>query len=252
MNTSYFNRRPGVSTVIVLIAALVGGLIGFSISNSQPTLFTSTARYVVSPGPALLGGDPRDLVLGLDALNTPTIMATYTEVMMSSSIVDQAAVDIGLDPAALVDYEVSAVEVPSATLIDVSVIGPSADTAASLANATGERSATLAGALFSAYELQALDPATPPSEPSSPLPTRDALLAAVFAGGLAGFLLLQTLITGRTRPVGYPEAESDLESNPETGGEGDGFDHSGDLGDEYEYEHEHEYDDEPVTDPGSR
>jgi capsular polysaccharide biosynthesis protein len=250
MNTSYFNRRPGVSTVIVLIAALVGGLIGFSISNSQPTLFTSTARYVVSPGPALLGGDPRDLVLGLDALNTPTIMATYTEVMMSSSIVDQAAVDIGLDPAALVDYEVSAVEVPSATLIDVSVIGPSADTAASLANATGERSATLAGALFSAYELQALDPATPPSEPSSPLPTRDALLAAVFAGGLAGFLLLQTLITGRTRPVGYPEAESDLESNPETGGEDAGFDFSSDLGDDYEYEDEH--DDEPVTDPGSR
>jgi capsular polysaccharide biosynthesis protein len=200
MNRSFFARRPGLSMVIVLVTALAGGLVGYLVSNAQTPQYSSTARYVVGPGPALLTGDARDLVLGLDALGGPTIVATYAEVMASQSIVYEAAGDIGLDTVLLADYEFTPVEVPGASLIDLTVTGPDPVVAASLANAVGDRAGNLAGTLFSAYEVAPLDIALAASQPSSPQPSRDAVLAAVFAGGLAGFMLLQTLV-GFSRPA---------------------------------------------------
>jgi capsular polysaccharide biosynthesis protein len=200
MNRSFFARRPGLSTVIVLVTALAGGLVGYLVSNGQTPQYSSTARYVVGPGPALLTGDARDLVLGLDALGGPTIVATYAEVMASQSIVYEAAGDIGLDTALLADYEFTPVEVPGASLIDLTVTGPDPVIAAGLANAVGDRAGSLAGTLFSAYEVAPLDIALAAGQPSSPQPSRDAVLAAVFAGGLAGFVLLQTLVGGH-RPA---------------------------------------------------
>jgi polysaccharide biosynthesis transport protein len=225
MKTSFFARRPALSTVIVVAMALAGGLVGYQVSNSQTPLYSSTARYVVGPGPALLTGDARDLVLGLDALNRPAIVATYAEVMASQTIIYEAAGDIGLETPELVDYEFTPVEVPGASLIDLTVTGPDPAVAAALANAVGDRAGNRAGTLFSAFEVAPLDVAVAAGEPSSPLPARDAVLAAVFAGGLAGFVLLQTLIvrsvpqrkhggvTGSANGTGHTDGGADSEDD---------------------------------------
>ena len=170
--------------VIALVGLFSVSLALFTSYSTTPVYRTSS-RYIVSPGPALLAGDERDLVNSITALDRRSIIATYAEIMNSEHIFDQAGAILGLSPNDLKDYRLTAVVLPEAHALEIIVEGPDPNTIADLANTTGEQAIIRVHNLYQIYTMSLLDAASVPEKPISPNPTRDAGVALIL-GLLAG------------------------------------------------------------------
>ena len=173
--------------LIALAALAAFNLALFNVYNQTP-IYRARAQFLVSPGPTLLAGAEDDLVQGIEALDKRSIVSTYAEILGSETIYAATVENLSIEPDMLSDYHRTAIVLPDASVLELTVEGPNPEIVALLANQVGERAINQIKGLYLVYDINLLDPAMPPTEPFSPNPTRDASIALVL-GGIIGILL---------------------------------------------------------------
>ena len=176
---------------IVALTALTALAIALISSLIVTPIYRSTARFVVAPNLSQI--EVANLVTSLDTLDKRSIIVTYSEILNSDFIYQNAIKDLGLDLSdkRLLNYTRSTVALPVANIIEQTVQGPDPNLVASLANNIGLNSIDYIKQLISVYEIKFLDPAKASSIPIRPQPVRDASLAfglGVIVGAAFAFL----------------------------------------------------------------
>ena len=169
------------------LAALNMALI--SSYNATPR-FRTKASFIVSPGPSILAGQDKEVINSIEALDKRSIVSTYAEVLKSDAIFDQAAADIGFGENELSSYTVTAVVLPDASVLELTVEGSNPNIAAQLTNQIGTLSIEYIEELYLVYNINRLDQATPPSNPFSPQPIQDSAVAFILGAGFGAMLAI--------------------------------------------------------------
>lgn len=171
---------------------LIGGLIFMSASLfisylTEPT-YTAVASFIIIPSSSLTSVP--DVVNGLEVLGNTSVVTTYAEVMNSNRIYNDTLNFLNMQNKDLSQYTYVAVALPSTSVVELNVSGPNPSTAADLANALGYETINFIRELNSAYDLEFLDAAVPPTIPVSPQPMRDASLALLLGLVIGGALVI--------------------------------------------------------------
>jgi capsular polysaccharide biosynthesis protein len=119
-----------ITTLATVAAALVASYF------TAPT-YRATARFIVSPSPALITGGS-NLLNSLSTLDKRSIITTYAEILNSDRIYSRDAQFAAMNEASLVGYSYNAVALPDANIIEFSVMGPDPDTVYMLTNGIGQ------------------------------------------------------------------------------------------------------------------
>ncbi len=162
---------------MVILTTLAAIAIALAISIIMTPMYRASASFVVSPNKAIVSN--QSLVDSLGTLDKRSIIATYAEVVNSNRIFSEATTALQINADDLKNYTHSAVVLPDANVLVLSVTGPDAQRTALLANSMGQRAINYVKGLYQAYDINLLDPAVPPPAPYSPQPLRDTGLAAV-------------------------------------------------------------------------
>ncbi len=173
--------------IIALTVIAAVGVTLFINLLTQPVYRTRLQLLIV---PNMLDFEGRDLIYSLDTLDQRSIVATYVEVLNSSRIRREAVSQVGLEPDAAAPYQLSAVALPEANVLELAAEGPEPDVAAELANAAAASTIHYFSETYDIYRIELLDPATVPNNPISPTPVRDASLALIMGLVLGGVLAI--------------------------------------------------------------
>ena len=188
---------------IVVLTMLSAFSLALALSYFSTPIYQTRAQFIVSPGPAFLAsieGDLSDAVRGIESLDKRSIIATYEEIMNSRQIFEKASILLQMAPAQLEQYEATAVVLPDASALELTVTGPDPTTASQLANTMGQESISYIQALYNQlYSVTLLDAATIPTSPISPQPVRDAILS--LALGLAFGVILAIIVDYANVPL---------------------------------------------------
>jgi diguanylate cyclase (GGDEF)-like protein len=167
---------------IIVLSALSALALSLAASYFAVPQYRATARFVIVPN-ALLTNGP-DVVRGLDALNSVTVVSTYAEIMNSERVYVDTLSLLKLQRQDVKDYTYQASVLPNTSILDLSVTGPNPKLAAVLANSIGYQTIQFAAGMNQPFDINFLDKATEPTIPVSPQPLQDAGVA--FALGLVG------------------------------------------------------------------
>jgi diguanylate cyclase (GGDEF)-like protein len=177
---------------LVLLVALVSLLASLTVSFLAIPKYKTTARFIITPGSLLTSeGSPETVIAGLETLDLPSVVATYTEVMASQRILVDSLDSLGVKNFVPKDYEIDANVLPESTVLELTVAGPNPRLAADLANTIGYQTILFTRGINRIYELNVLDEAIQPVTPYSPSPLRDAGLSLLL--GLVGGAVLAIL-----------------------------------------------------------
>lgn len=181
---------------VVVLTALTSTLAALSTAFFTTPLYTSSARYIVSPDPSYIGGDVNyNLIYSLDTLDKRTIITTYAEVLNSPRLYSESVASLKLIESELTGYTHIAVVLPEANIIDFTITGSNPELVALITNTMGQRSVEYVENLYPIYDMTLLDPARVPTEPISPQPFRDAGVALIVGTALGiGLALLRELL----------------------------------------------------------
>lgn len=174
-------KHTATSTVMAVIAAaaLIGAVLAGVWAARQPERFSATTTVAIAPSEAVVEhADVIDVVGGLDRSAT---VETLAGLATSAMVVATAADNVGVDASDRPLYDIDAVRVINANLVDISVSGPRPAMVAELSNATAEVAAAQFGALYSIYRVDVVTPADVPDTSDRP----SALIMAV-AGAAVG------------------------------------------------------------------
>ncbi|MCP4423930.1 MAG: diguanylate cyclase [Chloroflexi bacterium] len=175
---------------LIALAALAGLNTALISSFLATPMFKTTASFIVSPGPSLLAGQDKEVINSIEALDKRSIVSTYAEVLKSDTVFDTAVSELGLDAETLNGYAVTAVVLPDASVLELTVEGPDPQRIALLANQIGELSIEYIEELYLIYDINLLDRATPPTAPFSPQPIRDSAVAFILGAGFGAMLAI--------------------------------------------------------------
>lgn len=171
-----------ITTLATVAAALVASYF------TAPT-YRASARFIVSPSPALITGGS-NLLNSLSTLDKRSIITTYAEILNSDRIYSETLNLLQMNEAELVGYSYNAVALPDANIIEFSVMGPDPDTVYMLTNGIGQHAVEYVHSLYPVYDMSVLDAAVPPTTPVSPQPLRSAGVALVVGLALGVVLAL--------------------------------------------------------------
>ena len=172
---------------IVLLTTLIALVAALAVSYLATPQYEAVARLIVTPNTVL--PDRPDITLqGLNILNNQSVMTTYTEVMNSNRIYNDALATLQLQPRDLQDYTYNSVVDLNSTVISLTVTGPNPQLAAKFANTIGDETISFTRRLSQVYNVDFLDTAVAPVVPSSPKPLLNAGLA-IALGLLVGSAL---------------------------------------------------------------
>jgi len=138
--------------------------------------YLASARFLVSPNPTVLVTES-DQVNSLEALDSRSIVVTYSEILNSRRIYQEALLANNVPLLEAEDYVAITVVLPDANVLELTVTGPDPIIVTNLANTIGQMAIANISGLYRAYNISVLDPAVVPVTPVSPVPARDALLA---------------------------------------------------------------------------
>ncbi|MFO7539263.1 MAG: Wzz/FepE/Etk N-terminal domain-containing protein [Chloroflexota bacterium] len=173
---------------IVALTAVIAVVLTLLINSMTQPVYQSRLQLLIAPN--MTNFDGRDLIYSLDTLDRRSIAATFVEVLNSSRIRREALDVAGLVDGAGDDYEISAVALPAASVLEVAVKGPDPETAATLANAAAAQTISYVSQTYDIYRIELLDPASVPTTPISPTPMRDASLALLLGLVLGSVLAI--------------------------------------------------------------
>ena len=177
-----FFRLLRVNLLLLLAAALVGGLLGWGYSALQPRIYASESQGLLAA---------RSTDQSLIAGNGPaeSRAQAYVALINSQAVRERVAQDTGQDG----DGSLSAVLVPESSMIKVTATSTDPETAAQLANSALQATADVAAEVDknSPLEVVPLSDARVPSAPVSPDTRRNVLVGAV--AGLGAGLAIAVL-----------------------------------------------------------
>jgi len=175
--------------VFVLIVGLtVGSAACFT--ARQRSIFQASNLVVVLPSRSLESDE--QVIRGLDTLNGRNVVATFAKLASTSSILDLAVRELGVDPGELPSYDILGKVLPNKNMIEVEVRGPDPQLASRLANAVADRTCEAANHLYRIYELEVVERAEPPQNAVYPNPRRNYAVSGIlgcFVGVFAAALL---------------------------------------------------------------
>ncbi len=172
-------RRGWILLVAIIVVALIVTAI---VTARQRPVYEASAQIVAAPSAAIT--DPADQVRALETLERRTVVATFARMAATNESRDAVAQALKLDPKRARDFRTRGSVVPSTNIIRIDTRGPDPRLAAVIANATAERTAREAEALYGVYSLRFLARATPPGGPAYPNRRRNFLV-----GGAIGLFL---------------------------------------------------------------
>lgn len=181
-------RRLRRDLVVVVMCAAVAVAASYLYGRTVEPKYRSVARMLVTPDRAQYEG--RDLLTALDTLARTSVMPTYVEVLNSTRVRRNAAESLGFAPGSLDAYDVEAVALPEANIIEVTTEGTDPDRVAALTDAVVAEGATYLGTRYAMYQIEVLDGAVAADQPYTPDPPRDAILAGVLGAGLGLAIVL--------------------------------------------------------------
>lgn len=167
---------------IILLSAFIALVISLTASYFAIPQYRASARFIIVPNSLLTNGP--DVIRGLDALNSITVISTYAEVMNSQRVYADTLSLLKLQHQDLIDYTYQASVLPSTSILDLNVIGPNPKLTAVLANSIGYQTINFTASMNQPFDINFLDQASAPSVPISPQPIQDGGVA--FALGLIG------------------------------------------------------------------
>lgn len=173
--------------IIALTVVMAVGITLFLNLLARPVYLTRLQLLIV---PNMTNFDGRDLIYSLDTLDQRSIVATYVEVVNSNRIRREAIDEAGLTPEEAPRYQITAVALPEANVLELAVEGPEAERVADVANAAATETIAYVSETYDIYRLELLDPASAPDRPISPTPLRDASLALIVGLILGGVLAI--------------------------------------------------------------
>ncbi|MCA2002716.1 MAG: hypothetical protein LDL51_12690, partial [Chloroflexi bacterium] len=177
---------------LVALMGLVSLLASLTFSYLAVPQYKTTARFILTPGSLLTSeGSPEVVIAGLETLDLPSVVATYTEVMASQKILVEALSYLGVENFPARAYTIDANVLPESTVLELTVSGPDPRLVTDLANAIGYETILFTRSINRIYELNVLDQAVVPTAPYSPVPIRDAALSLLL--GLVGGAVLAIL-----------------------------------------------------------
>lgn len=181
---------------VVVLTGLTAALVALVTAYLATPIFSSSARYLVSPNPNYLGGDvDYNLIYSLDTLDKRSIITTYAEVLNSPRIYTDTIQSLGLKESDLVDYTHAAVVFPETNVVDLTVTGPDPKLVVQLNNQIGQLAVAFVENLYPIYDMGLLDPAANPTTPIYPQPLRDTGVALVVGLALGiGLALMRELM----------------------------------------------------------
>lgn len=160
---------------IVALTALFTFNVALLLAYEATPLYRSSTRFLIGPNIGILTNQA-DVIRLLDS---QAFVPTYAEIWNSDLVFNQTGEALKLSPEELDQYDRSAVILPSANILELTVSGPNPTLVALLANTMGEVAIAKAADQMKLYTVTALDRAVIPPKPFSPQPARDASLAAV-------------------------------------------------------------------------
>ncbi len=172
-----------------LLALTVGIALVVSLAfmlTSTPSYQTS-ARFIVSPN--VLESD-RDAINSLEALDRRSVVATYAEVLQSNRIFSAAQDGLDVEPGELEGYEVTAVVLPEASVLELMVKGPDPEMTAQLANSMGEEAIAYVSALYPIHQFNFLDEAPVPETAAGPPALQNVIISVILGLGLGVMLII--------------------------------------------------------------
>ncbi len=158
---------------IVLIAACVS----LAISAASAPQYRSEATFVIAPNKDLPSS--RDVVSAFTALDTLKIFSTYSDILASDRVYEEAIKNVDMDAAELSRYTRYTEMKPESIILQLFVEGPDAQKAAALANEIGKYGIQFINAYFTVFEIDFLDQAVPAPAAFKPQTLRDM---GIFAG----------------------------------------------------------------------
>lgn len=167
---------------IIMVSALIALSISLAASYFAVPKYRSTARFLIVPNSLLTSGP--DVIRGLDALNSVTVISTYAEVMNSERVYSDTLSLLRLQRQNMSEYTYLASVLPNTSILDLSVTGPNPKLTAVLANSIGYQTISFASNMNQPFDINFLDQAAVPTVPVSPQPLQDGGVA--FALGLIG------------------------------------------------------------------
>ena len=163
---------------LIAITTLVALTVSLASSYFATPMYRTTALFIVSPSELFIANeDNLDVVKSIEALDKRSIIATYVEIMNSNHVYNDTVTELAID--GLSEYTVNAVVLPDSSAIELTVEGSDPFTTVQLANTLGNNAINYIQALYQVYDIILLDEAATPRRPFSPVPARDAGVAAV-------------------------------------------------------------------------
>lgn len=151
-------------------------------------IYLATARFVASPDASFSQGG--DIINSINTLDKRSIVTTYSIVLTSNTIYNEAVDDLKTDPEVFAEYNRSVVVLPESNVLELFVEGPDPVLAANLTNSIGSQAIQYIDGLNQGFNIRILDPAQIPTEPIRPRPSRDLSLAIIFGLVLGSSLSL--------------------------------------------------------------
>lgn len=167
---------------IVLPAFLITLASTIAFTFTQEPVYEATATFLVTPDTSF--EDVKSFVTGLDVLSRrPEIATTYTEVVTSRLIKNQAAEELGLYSWQKQSLTINSKLQAGTNVLKITVEGNDPALVRDFTNAIGRHTIAYVETLYEAYALKSLDQATLPESPIRPNKALYLALGAVF--GLA-------------------------------------------------------------------
>ena len=179
--------KKGWWIILCLILGCLGLVMAYDLIT--PPEYQATARFIVYPNvDATTSGN--ELINSLDQLSDRSVLSTYSEIIDSTYIKQIVSNELGISLEEYDDLFVqSTVVLPNANIFETTLISYDPQLVKEVLNFTGELSVGYINDLYNIYIVSFLDVPQLPTEPISPQPLRDGILAVIF-GAMIGVLLV--------------------------------------------------------------
>lgn len=172
--------RHAIPAVFVFIGTLIVTVIATAL---QTPVYESAAQLIVAPAPAT--SDTSDVIRSVETLERRTVVATFARMPSADDARNAIAAGLHIPATRAIEFQTHGSVVPNTNIIRIDTRGPDPKLAAAIANASAERLAVEAQALYRVYALRMLSRATPAAKPAYPDRKRNLLVGFVIGAALA-------------------------------------------------------------------
>lgn len=195
-------------TSLIGLAALAGALGAGIWGASQPDRYSASTTVAIAPAPSLT--DDADVIDVVGGLDRGTIVETLAGLVTSAPVVSAAAEEVAIPGSDRGLYDVSAVRVTGASLVDVTASGPDPELVAALATAAATTAAAEFDTLYRVYVVDVVAAADVPDASDRPSVLVVTTAGAVVAGLAAAIVVAASRSRRRERhlaAVGDPSEQ---------------------------------------------